>query len=68
MFKKQIVIDGKGHMMGRLASYVAKQLLSGKAILIQEKESLSSDASQSTCQDLSSETKSNSTNSLTKDS
>jgi large subunit ribosomal protein L13Ae len=29
MFEKQIVIDGKGHLMGRLASYVAKQLLSG---------------------------------------
>jgi len=29
MFQKQIVIDGKGHLLGRLASYVAKQLLSG---------------------------------------
>ena len=34
MYKKQIVIDGKGHMMGRLASYVAKQLLSGIHYLI----------------------------------
>jgi len=29
MYKKVVVIDGKGHLMGRLASYVAKQLLSG---------------------------------------
>ncbi len=29
MFQKQIVIDAKGHLLGRLASYVAKQLLSG---------------------------------------
>ena len=29
MFKKVIVVDGKGHLMGRLASYVAKNLLAG---------------------------------------
>ena len=29
-----IVIDGKGHLFGRLASVVAKQLLSGKKIVI----------------------------------
>jgi large subunit ribosomal protein L13Ae len=29
MFRKVIVIDAKGHLLGRLASYVAKQLLSG---------------------------------------
>jgi len=29
MYKKVVVIDGKGHLMGRLASYVAKQLLAG---------------------------------------
>ena len=28
-FEKEIVIDGKGHLMGRLASLVAKQLLNG---------------------------------------
>ena len=39
MFKKVIVIDGKGHLMGRLASYVAKALLSGTYALIQDKES-----------------------------
>jgi hypothetical protein len=34
MFHKQIVIDAKGHLLGRLASYVAKQLLSGILLLI----------------------------------
>ena len=29
MFNKVIVIDARGHLLGRLASYVAKQLLSG---------------------------------------
>ena len=29
MFEKEIVIDGKGHLMGRLASIVAKELLNG---------------------------------------
>ncbi|KAG5519367.1 hypothetical protein PMAC_001993 [Pneumocystis sp. 'macacae'] len=29
-----IVIDGKGHLLGRLASVVAKQLLSGQKIII----------------------------------
>ncbi len=29
MFTKVVVIDAKGHLLGRLASYVAKELLSG---------------------------------------
>jgi len=29
MFKKLIVVDAKGHLLGRLASHVAKALLSG---------------------------------------
>lgn len=29
MFKKLIVVDAKGHLLGRLASYIAKALLSG---------------------------------------
>jgi large subunit ribosomal protein L13Ae len=29
MFEKLVVIDGKGHLVGRLASIVAKELLSG---------------------------------------
>lgn len=29
MFEKVVVIDARGHLLGRLASYVAKELLSG---------------------------------------
>ncbi len=29
VFEKQIVIDGRGHLLGRLASIVAKEILSG---------------------------------------
>lgn len=51
MFEKVIVIDARGHLLGRLASYVAKQLLSGiKIIIIQVKELLSYDARESTSQ------------------
>ncbi len=34
MFDKVVVIDARGHLLGRLASYVAKQLLSGNCLLI----------------------------------
>jgi large subunit ribosomal protein L13Ae len=34
------VIDGKGHLLGRLASIVAKQLLSGQKIVIVRCEDL----------------------------
>ena len=34
MFKKETVIDGKGHIMGRLASHISKQLLSGHKIVV----------------------------------
>ena len=34
MFKKQIIIDGKGHLMGRLAAIIAKQLLKGQKIVV----------------------------------
>jgi hypothetical protein len=33
-FEKEIVIDGKGHLLGRLASTVAKQLLNGQHITV----------------------------------
>ena len=36
----QVVIDGKGHLLGRLASIVAKQLLSGQKIVIVRCEAL----------------------------
>ena len=34
MFEKEIVIDGRGHLLGRLASKVAKELLNGQRIVI----------------------------------
>ena len=63
MFKKLIVVDGKGHLMGRLASVVAKTLLSGTRSFIQVKELPSLDAKVSISPAPSSETKSNSPNS-----
>jgi hypothetical protein len=36
----QIVIDGKGHLLGRLASTVAKQLLNGQKIVVVRCEAL----------------------------
>lgn len=29
-----VVVDGKGHLLGRLASVVAKQLLNGKKVVV----------------------------------
>ena len=29
-----VIVDGKGHLLGRLASVCAKQLLSGKKIVV----------------------------------
>lgn len=34
MFEKTIIIDGKGHLLGRLASVVAKELLRGQKIVV----------------------------------
>ncbi|KAL9024543.1 MAG: hypothetical protein Q9196_006443, partial [Gyalolechia fulgens] len=39
-FDPVIVIDGKGHLLGRLASIVAKQLLNGQKIVIVRCEAL----------------------------
>ena len=33
MFEKEVVIDCRGHTMGRLASIVAKELLSGQKVV-----------------------------------
>ena len=60
MFKKLIVVDAKGHLLGRLASYIAKALLSGIFVLIQDKESQSSEQRESILLAHSSETKLNS--------
>ena len=35
-----IVVDGKGHLLGRLASIVAKQLLNGKKIVVVRTEQI----------------------------
>lgn len=40
MFHKQIVIDAKAHLLGRLASIVAKQLLAGQKIVVVRAESI----------------------------
>lgn len=34
MFEKEIVIDGRGHLIGRLASKVAKEILSGQRVVV----------------------------------
>lgn len=34
MFEREIIIDGRGHLMGRLASIVAKQLLRGQKVVV----------------------------------
>lgn len=40
MFEKEIVIDGKGHIMGRLAAVVAKELLNGQRVVVVRAEQL----------------------------
>jgi ribosomal protein L13 len=35
-----IVIDGKGHLLGRLASICAKQLLNGKKLVVVRSEQI----------------------------
>ncbi len=40
MFEKEVVIDGRGHLVGRLASKVAKELLNGQRIVIVRCEAL----------------------------
>jgi hypothetical protein len=38
--RQQVVIDGKGHLLGRLASTVAKQLLNGQKVVVVRCEAL----------------------------
>jgi large subunit ribosomal protein L13Ae len=40
MFEKEVVIDGRGHMMGRLASIIAKQLVSGQRVVVVRTEAI----------------------------
>lgn len=39
-YEKVIVIDAKGHLLGRLASIVAKQLLNGQKIVVLRTEEI----------------------------
>jgi len=39
-FQKLVVIDGRGHLLGRLASVIAKELLSGQKIVVVRAEEL----------------------------
>merc|ERR1712080_754003 len=39
-FEPVVVIDGKGHLLGRLASIIAKQVLNGKKIVVVRAEAL----------------------------
>jgi large subunit ribosomal protein L13Ae len=34
MFEKEVVIDGRGHLVGRLASKIAKELLNGQRVVV----------------------------------
>merc|ERR1719201_1776797 len=40
MFEKEIIVDGRGHLVGRLASKVAHELLRGQKIVVVRCESL----------------------------
>lgn len=40
MQSKPFIVDGKGHLVGRLASVVAKQLLSGQKVTVVRAELL----------------------------
>jgi large subunit ribosomal protein L13Ae len=40
MFEKEIIIDGRGHLVGRLASKVAQQLLRGQRVVVVRCEQL----------------------------
>ncbi|CAG8531566.1 4270_t:CDS:2 [Paraglomus brasilianum] len=39
-FEKVVVVDGKGHLLGRLASIVAKEILSGQRVVIVRAEEI----------------------------
>merc|ERR1712224_698228 len=40
MFEKELVIDGKQHLLGRLAAVVAKELLNGQRIVVVRSEDI----------------------------
>lgn len=46
MFEKEVVIDARGHLYGRLASKVAKELLRGQRVVVVRCEQLHISGSQ----------------------
>jgi len=34
MFQKVVIVDGRGHLLGRLASILAKELLNGQKVVV----------------------------------
>lgn len=69
MFEKTVVIDGKGHLLGRLASYVAKELQRGQKIVVVRAEAINQSGILSSLlvKDPSSETESSSKSTWTED-
>jgi len=45
MFEKEIVVDGAGHLLGRLASKLAKELLNGQRVVVVRCEKLNKSGS-----------------------
>eukprot|EP01119_Soliformovum_irregulare_P015884 TRINITY_DN453_c1_g1_i1.p1 TRINITY_DN453_c1_g1~~TRINITY_DN453_c1_g1_i1.p1 ORF type:complete len:215 (+),score=68.01 TRINITY_DN453_c1_g1_i1:201-845(+) len=40
MFEKRVIVDGRGHLLGRLASIVAKEILAGQEVVVVRCEEL----------------------------
>lgn len=40
MFEKEVVVDCRGHLVGRLASVIAKELLNGQKVTLVRTEEL----------------------------
>lgn len=49
MFEAPVVIDGRGHLLGRLASVVAKELLGGQKVIIVRCEQITISGSRECC-------------------
>ena len=55
MFEKEVVIDCKGHILGRLASVVAKELLSGQKVVCVRCEDINITGGSRACRNVISE-------------
>ena len=40
MFQKVVIVDGRGHLLGRLASILAKELLNGQKVVVVRTEEI----------------------------